>query len=143
MQTFLPFPNFHDSARVLDRQRLGKQRVEAWQIITTLAPPSDVRRGWVNHPAVCMWRGHELALCVYGVAICLAWRERGYRDTMLERFTTVLRSASDEVPTAPAWLGDPAFHASHRAALLAKNVEWYGRFRWAETPEIAYVWPMP
>jgi len=29
MQTFLPYPGFADSARVLDRRRLGKQRGEA------------------------------------------------------------------------------------------------------------------
>lgn len=28
MQTFLPYPDFVESASVLDRQRLGKQRVE-------------------------------------------------------------------------------------------------------------------
>ena len=29
MQTFLPYSNFKKSAKCLDRQRLGKQRVEA------------------------------------------------------------------------------------------------------------------
>ena len=33
MQTFLPFPDFQQSAAVLDRVRLGKQRVEALQIL--------------------------------------------------------------------------------------------------------------
>ncbi|HET9348893.1 MAG TPA: pyrimidine dimer DNA glycosylase/endonuclease V, partial [Arthrobacter sp.] len=31
MQTFLPFPDFQQSAAALDRARLGKQRVEALQ----------------------------------------------------------------------------------------------------------------
>ena len=33
MQTFLPYPDFARSAAVLDRQRLGKQRVEVLQIL--------------------------------------------------------------------------------------------------------------
>jgi len=35
MQTFLPYPDFARSAAVLDRQRLGKQRLEArWTFST-------------------------------------------------------------------------------------------------------------
>ena len=33
MQTFLPYDNFEESASVLDWKRLGKQRVEAMQIV--------------------------------------------------------------------------------------------------------------
>ena len=33
MQTFLPYPDFARSARVLDRKRLGKQRVETLQVL--------------------------------------------------------------------------------------------------------------
>ena len=33
MQTFMPYPDYSESARCLDRQRLGKQRVEAFQIL--------------------------------------------------------------------------------------------------------------
>lgn len=147
MQTFLPHPNFHDSARALDRQRLGKQRVEAWQILNILMS-DDPRRAWVNHPVVKMWRGHEVALCLYGIAVCMAWCDRGYSDTLLERFQEALWSMPD-LPTElsdwqkllPPWLGDDSFHASHRAALLAKNPTWYAQFRWAEEPLIAYVWP--
>lgn len=37
IQTFLPYPNFNESARVLDDKRLGKQRVECLQILNVLA----------------------------------------------------------------------------------------------------------
>jgi len=43
MQTFLPYQNFTKSAQCLDRQRLGKQRVEAWQILQAITNPSY---GW-------------------------------------------------------------------------------------------------
>lgn len=59
MQTFLPYQSFSDSASALDRQRLGKQRVEAWQILQALTGAS---RGWAHHPAAKMWRGFERAL---------------------------------------------------------------------------------
>ncbi len=54
MQTFLPYPDFAESARVLDNKRLGKQRVEVLQILNVLT--DSTRKGWRNHPAVAMWR---------------------------------------------------------------------------------------
>ena len=59
MQTFLPFPGFAESAMVLDSRRLGKQRVETFQILRALTWPSC---GWKKHPAVRMWRGFVPAL---------------------------------------------------------------------------------
>ena len=52
MQTFLPYPDFRASAQVLDRRRLGKQRVEALQVLRGLIVPGY---GWRRHPAVRMW----------------------------------------------------------------------------------------
>jgi hypothetical protein len=135
MQTFLPYSSFAESARVLDWRRLGKQRVETLQILRTLA---GLSKGWSNHPAVRMWRGYESALRVYGAVICLEWRNRGYRDKCLDKILDM----SSVLYAVPPWLGDPAFHASHRAALLAKDPEWYGQWGWTETPGIEYVWPV-
>ena len=36
MNTFLPYPNFEKSTKCLDNKRLGKQRIEAWQIYNAL-----------------------------------------------------------------------------------------------------------
>ena len=36
MQTFLPYKSFERSVQVLDNKRLGKQRVEAFQILNVL-----------------------------------------------------------------------------------------------------------
>ena len=49
MQTFLPYEDFRASARVLDRQRLGKQRVEAKQILQALERPGEPS-GWEGIP---------------------------------------------------------------------------------------------
>lgn len=70
MQTFLPFPDYDKSARVLDDRRLGKQRVECLQILKALTIPSY---GWQNHPAVKMWRGWEMQLCSYASYILDEW----------------------------------------------------------------------
>ena len=71
MQTFLPDPRFDESARLLDDARLGKQRVETLQVLRALELPDY---GWVNHPAVRMWRGRTPALVAYGLAMVRQWR---------------------------------------------------------------------
>lgn len=135
MQTFLPFADI-TSVHLLDNQRLGKQRVEAWQILNALSGKS---KGWVNHPAVKMWRGHEGLLARYGLACCDAWIARGYRDTMRERFAEVAEQwSADE----PLWWGDEAFHSSHRSNLLRKDPSFYGAYGWDDDPEAPYVWPV-
>ncbi len=83
MQTFLPYPNFHLTAECLDNKRLGKQRVEAWQVLRALRGET---KGWVNHPATVMWRGHEQSLILYGLVISTEWRKRGFQDVMTDRF---------------------------------------------------------
>jgi hypothetical protein len=135
MQTFLPLPDFQDSAKVLDYRRLGKQRVESKQIYLALTEPNY---GWKHHPAVKMWKGYEPALLVYGFAMCVEWRSRGYKDTLTKFFKSHLHHNSIAYPP---WFGDVTFHASHRAALLMKNFDYYKQFNWTETPNIAYVWP--
>lgn len=143
MQTFLPYPDFWRSVVVLDWQRLGKQRVEAWQILDTLTGKSN---GWANHPATKMWRGYEAALALYGLQACQEWAGRGYKDTMTERFLDALdemdiQHYSDVV--MPPWFGDEVFHASHRANLLRKDPEWYGQYGWDDDPATPYIWPAP
>src|SRR5579875_424711 len=138
MQTFLPYPDFAVTAEVLDTARLGKQRVETYQIVRTL---DGVTRGWRNHPAVRMWRGYEPALLQYGLAICDEWDRRGYPDTVRAKLAVHERESGQPV-VPPPWLGDEALHASHRSNLLRKDPDWYGRFGWAEPPDLPYVWPI-
>lgn len=138
MQTFLPYANFDKSAECLDYKRLGKQRVEAWQILCALADPNY---GWQNHPAVRMWRGYDKALAWYGLTVCNEWTSLGYRDTLTERFAGQLSDGATGI-TLPPWLGNEAFHASHRSNLLRKDSVWYGKFGWAEPTDLPYVWPV-
>lgn len=50
------------------------------------------------------------------------------------------RTWTDDV-LMPTWLGDPAFHASHRSNLLRKDFLHYAQFGWTEPPNLEYVWP--
>jgi hypothetical protein len=79
MQTFLPYADFERCAATLDSRRLGKQRVEAFQILRALRGEG---RGWRNHPAVLMWRGYEDALGLYLNAMIAEWERRGYRNNV-------------------------------------------------------------
>lgn len=136
MQTFLPYPDFTRSAQVLDRQRLGKQRIEARQIIETIES-GRISGGWVNHPAVNMWRGHIPALACYGVAICDEWIRRGYKDAQRPFF------AARAAPFVyPAWL-TPAFCLSHQSNLLRKNrLHYSSHFGLDLRDDLPYLWPV-
>lgn len=146
MQTFLPYASFDASAAVLDRQRLGKQRVEALQIMRALTKGS---KGWSHHPAVLMWRGYELALAEYTSVICDEWTSRGYVDTCKEKTLHLIGLTPLDLEGCafwdhvedPEWLGDPALHASHRSNLLRKMPSHYGQFGWTEPDDLPYVWP--
>lgn len=140
MNTFLPYPSFRASAKVLDNKRLGKQRMEVWQIYLALTKKDY---GWKNHPAVKMWKGFERALVDYGQSICIEWQSRGFKDQMLNRFVKAERKLSLRNDfLLPSWLGCPGFHGSHRSNLLRKNPIYYGNFGWKESIDLPYIWPI-
>jgi 3-deoxy-D-arabino-heptulosonate 7-phosphate (DAHP) synthase class II len=138
MQTFLPYPDFVQSARVLDRQRLGKQRVETLQIMKAL----HTGVGWVNHPATKMWAGHECALLDYQTAVCDEWTSRGYKDTCLQKTSALhFEYCTHHVPALPAWIGDPEFHRAHRSNLLRKLPHFYRtKFETYLEENLPYIW---
>jgi hypothetical protein len=148
VQSFLPHPDFAVTASWLDPRRLGKQRVEALQILRALTVPGY---GWRHHPAVRMWAGYEEALVRYGLDICTAWVSAGRADTCAATLVRDLEGGCQvsqvrhqpELALAgelPPWLGDEALHRSHRSALLRKDPEWYARY-FDEPTDLPYVWP--
>lgn len=163
MQTFVPLTSsFEDIARTLDRARLNKQALEGWQILMTLLeldPQGNHRspKGWVNHPAVKMWRGHEMALYLYIQAMVDEWKRRGYNSTIGDKAKATIQTAirngllSGTVSAPPSWVADigkfKEIASSHRVALLNKDYEWYSQFGWPEDrgvrPETyEYIWPI-
>ena len=149
MQTFLPYPDFELSARVLDQKRLGKQRVECLQVVRGLSVPGY---GWRNHPAVRMWRGFPEALGRYSLTCCDVWLELGFGDTCAATIGADLqvlgvhevRTQAElaEAGALPPWLGDEALHRSHQSNLLRKDPDFYGP-RFPGVPDdLPYVWPV-
>lgn len=142
MQTFLPYPDYAQSASVLDYRRLGKQRVECKQILLAL----QRRKGaWYNHPATVMWRDFPIQLCVYASAMCHEWHyNRHYKDSLSPWFINE-RKRLESIGyqnLKPLWLGTEAFHASHRSNLLRKDFPFYSRYNWSESPNLPYLWPV-
>ena len=137
MQTFLPYQSFEQSAQCLDYKRLGKQRVEAMQIFNALTgvPTKSGKSytGWLNHPAVIMWKGCEEALLMYKNKMIEEWILRGYNNTM------EIVGVSDDV-TMPHWLGDNRVHSSHRSNLLRKDYKFYSQYNWEEPDSMEYYW---
>jgi hypothetical protein len=141
VQTFLPYFEYHRSARVLDDKRLAKQLVECQQIMQVLVGVDknlEPRKagGWSNHPAVTMWRGYEDNLSLYATAIAYELDRRPKKDGT--KRSTNSWSALDNVyqhgfnmgilsgyEGEPPWLGDTRLHYSHRLALLMKAPAWY------------------
>jgi hypothetical protein len=142
MQTFLPYSDFSSCAKSLDMKRLGCQRKESLQILGILL---NGKKAWSNHPAVKMWRGFEHCLYLYNVEICAEWAARGYNGEKCNEKMRLLKDSWVNHPSLnkrPSWLGNEEFHASHRAALLFKNFEFYSKFNWTEKAELNYIWPV-
>lgn len=132
IQTFLPYPDFEKTAKCLDWKRLGKQRVEARQIIRNLEGQKD---RWYTHPAVQMWKGYVKALKLYFNMISKEWERRGYEHTM-----GYYEVEPGEVEHPP-WIGREDFHRSHRSNLLRKDPDYYSKFDWDVPKDLPYSWP--
>ncbi len=128
MQTFLPYRNFSKSAKTLDYRRLGKQRVEAKQILNAIRNGG----GWRHHPIVRLWTNYTDALCEYYDCMVIEWRHRGYVNTM---------PLIDLAPSIvyPPWLTDD-FIRAHRSNLLRKDPVYYGQFGWDVPSDLPYIW---
>lgn len=144
MQTFLPYSDFAASAAALDYKRLGKQRVETFQLLNAIrgvdkfGEPKQ-HKGWVNHPAAVMWRQYVPALALYGLAMSSEWIARGYKDTMYERFETILVDGVRDIEM-PYWFGREEFHTSHQSNLLRKDFDFYSQRFDGVRSDLDYVW---
>jgi len=139
VNTFLPYPDFVSSVKSLDYKRLGRQRVEAMQLVNStlkLAADPNAKVGWANHPARTMWIGHLGALRLYHNVCIQEWVDRGYNNNM-----KMYDLDFDDI-TMPSWLGDEDFHTSHRSNLLRKDPVFYRAQGWTDPDDLPYVWPV-
>lgn len=130
MQTFLPFTDLTMSVQCLDYKRLGKQRVEALQIINSLANPNY---GYKHHPVKLLWANHVDALKYYCNLCIQEWELRGYHNTM-EYY------ALPEFVELPIF--EPMLYVSHQSNLLRKDRPYYCKY-FDGPSDIDYVWSEP
>jgi len=158
MNTFLPYPDFTKSAKVLDNKRLGKERVECLQILRVLSmgPIQNsltLEKGfkynnglyqrktpWYNHPATRMWKGYESALLLYMREICEEWKSRGYKDTCYEKAIQFV--PNKDIILLPYWFNNLSINLSHQSNLLRKNSEHYGKYFIGIPNNLPYIWPV-
>lgn len=140
MQTFLPYPDFKKSAQVLDRQRLGKQRVEAKQVLQAIlnvdkfGMKGNTGQSFTNHPILEMWQANPEVLLTYTWHMCKEWKARGYQDSIMTwLFSVAGRLDLPMMPypvlierdLMPWWFRHRKLHELHRANLMMKNRGWY------------------
>ncbi len=117
---FIPYGDPIEIAKVLDYKRLGKQRVEARQILAIITGEAKWT-AWRNHPAVIMWRDFPDALKYYYNIMIREWIARGYVNHMTEY-------KLDQVPEMPWFMSCNPVLLSHRATLLRKDYSHYIRY---------------
>jgi len=147
VQVFIPTADNKMTAKILDYRRLGKQRVECFQILNAIKQrqSNDTHdgtrtRGWVNHPCTIMWESYPQFLIDYASTICKEWRARGYTDNMLPRFDLLREEFSDNI-IVPPWWGNEELHRSHQSRLLQKNFDHYSKWFDNNIPlTLDYIW---
>ncbi len=136
VNTFLPYADYKNCAKVLDNKRLGKQRVEAKQIINIIENYDKVK-AWKNHPAVLMWFDNVKSLKTYYNIMVLEWIRRGFNNTM--PIYKIVGKYKD-----PWFIGNKSFHLSHQASLIRKNKSHYAKY-FLHVPDdymhYTYIWP--
>ena len=138
MQTFLPYADLAASCAVLDDRRLGKQRVETFQVLRALTWP---KYAWKNHPVVRMWRGFVPGLVAYGLATCREWSARGHADALAPQLLAWTGGREPVDPELPPWFGIEPLHLSHRSNLLRKEPEHYRPLFGDDPDDLPYLWP--
>lgn len=158
VNTFIVSTSLEECARLLDFKRLGKQRVEAKEIIDCLEKKI---KGWKNHPAVKMWENNIDALKLYYNAMVIEWTKRGFNNNM-ELYDLKFEDASFWISTmnegvttmtqTPGKIQFPYFFGwkpiiySHRASLIRKDPTFYTKL-FLPDPDLdpyllrGYVWP--
>ena len=158
MQIFLPFADFEESCKALDTVRLGKQRVEAFQIWK--AATSLAVTGWSNHVCTRMWRDYLPALRHYLIICCRVYGSRKTKKGAFCQNTKMLQHIEEncltiregEIVTLPPWIGNAQFHDSHKSMLYHKGKQNVVNGLFKENPYVQfesfahiteYFWPIP
>lgn len=140
MQTFLPYPDFAETAAVLDSVRLNKQITETYQIMQALL----LNRGYIYHSAVNMWAGHELTLLRYQEACYHQWvNVRGKSHISMAKTYDLYEEYYWMVGQRdhnPPWLGEIDLHRGMQSNLIRKQPEYYSAMFPGVPDDLPYTW---
>lgn len=130
MQVFLPEEKFRSTAQILDQKRLVKQLLEGRQILSALAGET---KGWVNHPATRMWKGHETQLVGYlsEIAAEMGIRKYKWQDNWNVIHNTFYNHFNGGNIRYPDWWYDERRHKvtyTHKANLFIKAPDLYPQY---------------
>jgi hypothetical protein len=149
MMIWVPYPNLRLAAHVMDTMRLGRQFNHGVHILRlvlgSVGAPLSIRS---ERPCPVMWYGYGPALVYYMDLMVQELQQRGYpRNTPRTRTGEGAHAYgfppewAFDPPVMPAWLGMARLHASHRAALLFHDANWYQQFCWEDAPRMEIFWP--
>lgn len=154
IQTWMPLPNFKESAESLSDTDLAKQVADALRVIeelheiplaeSKLAPEYRTQEPLVPVEAARMWKGCEIQLCEYALEMAEeASVRQGKKNQYMDAISEHLEWATgeDSFMGKPSWFGDIELHLSHQAALLRKDPDFY-RARFTADPEMSLRWPV-
>lgn len=131
VNTFILTDDPKECAKRLDPKRLGKQRVEAFQIIKVLINKST---GHSNHPCTKMWQEHLDGLKYYTNCMIDEWISRGYKNTML-KYDNV------DASSLPWWYSNKQIHYANMASLVRKDPNYYTSFTYPSVyDKFGYIW---
>lgn len=142
---------FKKTALILDNKRLGKQRVEARDILVILGnkKPSWMSkkqfhfllRRYSNHPAVKQWKDSEYFLFMYLVFIVFYWKFKGYKDNCLKQAEKFVFKETKLFLNNkfPEFVFNQRFITAHRSNLLRKDLIYYRKFFHCKK-DLSYLW---
>lgn len=143
VNTFILTDSPVETMKLLDTKRLGKQRVEAFQILSALKVYKENEEqeekktiGYINHPIVKMWIGYTDGLKYYLNCAIDEWISRGYVNNMLKYDV-------DSKAILPWWVYNRQVQLSHIASLLRKDPKHYRSLQSEETEDYlktGYIW---
>lgn len=143
MITYLPYREYDKTAEVLTDFDLQKQTLHVIMLLNALHETDEQNvRAWGNHPAAAMWRGYEVQLSLYGLAMCAAEMERGFsgseeRSKRMQWHYDTATFPDDFKMEKPPWYEAPELitwvERTHRSALISREPAWYSKI-WPEIP---------
>ncbi len=155
--------SFYFSLSCLDNKRLGKQRVEANQLISIITTRKqfnlhnevnkytlsqlkkqypEIKFGWINHPATLLWEDYLEELKLYFNICIRVWTSRknvkGQPMKNNMPFHKVL--LREQYTRVPWFLTNTRFTNAHQSALMFKEPAHYKQFKWQVEPKLDYIW---